>query len=196
MFMDSVNMEKLAIIVESLLFVASTPVAVEHLARTLDISPGEVDGVLAYLAAASSHRGIRLQRKGNEVQLVTAPDAAPYVEKFLGIQLSARLSPAALETLAIIAYRQPITRAQIEALRGVNSEGVLATLIARGLITEVGRLETVGHPILYGTTFEFLRYFGLPSIEALPPVDLPPTVAGTEQPATRDTSAPNSAPAD
>ena len=79
----------------------------------------------------------------------------------MGIEVSGRLSPAALETLAIIAYREPITRAQIEAVRGVNSDGVLGTLLSRGLIAETGRLETVGHPIQYATTFQFLQQFGL-----------------------------------
>jgi segregation and condensation protein B len=118
-------------------------------------------------------RGLRLQRKGNRVQLVSAPQAAPYIERFLGLSLSGKLSVAALETLAIIAYKQPVTRPQIEAIRGVSSDGVLRTLISKGLIEEVGRLETVGHPVLFGTTFEFLQYFGLDSLDGLPSLDIP-----------------------
>lgn len=157
-------------ILESLLFVATGPVTLEQLQRVLEVPLEEVEVSLRALETSYATRGLRLQRKGNEVQLVTAPEYAPYVERFLGLQLSSRLSPAALETLAIVAYRQPVTRAQIEAIRGVNSEGVLNTLVAKGLIAEVGRLEAAGRPILYGTTFEFLQYFGLTDLKQLPPI--------------------------
>jgi segregation and condensation protein B len=111
-----------------------------------------------------------LQRKGDRVQLASAPEAAPYIERFLGLDLTARLSPAALEVLAIVAYRQPITRAQIEAVRGVSCDAVLRTLVSRGLLEEVGRLEQAGRPILYGTTFQFLQHFGLNTLSDLPPL--------------------------
>jgi segregation and condensation protein B len=103
--------------------------------------------------------------------MVTAPEATDHVRRFLGLELSGRLSPAALETLAIVAYRQPVTRAEIENIRGVNSDSVLRTLINRGLIEEQGRLEQVGRPIVYGTTFEFLQQFGLSSTDELPPLN-------------------------
>jgi segregation and condensation protein B len=103
--------------------------------------------------------------------MVTAPDCASYVERFLGLQFSGKLSTAALETLAIVAYRQPITRAQVEEIRGVNCEGVLRNLVARGLVEELGRLDRAGRPILYGTTFEFLQYFGLSDLTELPQVE-------------------------
>jgi segregation and condensation protein B len=106
--------------------------------------------------------------------LVSAPESAPYIERFLGLSLSGKLSAAALETLAIIAYKQPVTRPQIEAIRGVSSDGVLRTLISKGLIEEVGRLETVGHPVLFGTTFEFLQYFGLSALSDLPALEIEP----------------------
>jgi len=112
------------------------------------------------------------------VQLVTAPEAASYVERFLGLEARTRLSRAALEALAIIAYRQPITRPEIEAIRGVSSDSVLRTLLRVGLIEEVGRASTVGRPILYGTTFEFLQHFGLRSLHELP--DLEESLAGEE----------------
>jgi segregation and condensation protein B len=99
------------------------------------------------------------------------PEAAPYIEKLLGLQRTGRLSAAAFETLALVAYRQPITRAAIEAVRGVNSDGVLRTLLSHGLIEEVGRLEQLGRPILYGTTFAFLQQFGLESLRDLPPLE-------------------------
>jgi segregation and condensation protein B len=162
----------LAAIVESLLFVADAPVTVNQLAEAMECEVGDVEAALQSLAESHAGRGVCLQRKGNQVQLVSAPQAAPYIERFLGLSLSGKLSTAALETLAIIAYQQPITRPQIEAIRGVNSDGVLRTLISKGLIEEVGRLETVGHPVLYGTTFEFLQYFGLNSLSELPPLEI------------------------
>jgi segregation and condensation protein B len=117
-----------------------------------------------------------VQRYGHKVQLVSAPEATAYIERFLGLATPAKLSTPALETLTIIAYRQPITRPEIEAIRGVNSDGVLRTLLSKGLIEEVGRLDTVGHPALFGTTFEFLRYFGLEDLSALPELALPEPV--------------------
>lgn len=155
---------------ESLLFVAAEPAELAQLASALDVKANEVEAALDALAEQCKTRGIHLQRKGQRVALATAPEAAPYIEKFLGLSTKTRLSQAALETLSIIAYRQPITRAEIEALRGVDCDGVLRTLTARQLIAEVERLDTVGHPIRYGTTFEFLRYFGLQTLEDLPPL--------------------------
>lgn len=154
--------------VESLLFVASEPVPVLQLAEALDIKVADVEQALTELNAAIVARGIRVQRKGDRVQLTTQPECAPYVEKFLGLDLTTRLSKPALETLAIIAYQQPVTRAQIEHVRGVNCDGVLSTLLNRGLIEEVGRLETAGRPIQYGTTFAFLQHFGLRSLDDMP----------------------------
>lgn len=163
-------MERKALL-ESLLFVAESPVTIDDLAKVLEIEPAEVESLLDALEEDYLDRGIRLQRHGDRVQMVSAPEAAEAVEKFLGVESSGRLSSAALETLAIIAYRQPITRAQIEAIRGVNSDGVIRTLLRYGLIEEVGRLETVGRPLLYGTTFAFLQRFGLRSLDDLPPLD-------------------------
>lgn len=159
-----------ATILEALLFVTDEPVAVERLAQTLEVTPEVVESALGALAAGLSQRGLRLQRRGREVQLVTAPTAARYIERFLGLEDNGRLSAAALETLAIIAYRQPVTRAALEQLRGVNSEHVLRGLVARELVEEVGRLETAGRPLLYGTGFGFLRYFGLNALGELPPL--------------------------
>ncbi len=157
-------------IVESLLFVANGPVPMEQIQKTLDVPAAEIEAALLALDRTYTGRGLRIQRKGTDIQLTTAPESAPYVERFLGLQLSSKLSGAALEALAVVAYRQPVTRAQVEAVRGVNSDGVLNTLLARGLVSEVGRLEAAGRPILYGTTFEFLQYFGLKDLRQLPPV--------------------------
>lgn len=161
--------------IESLLFVANDPVSVGHLALVLEVSTDQVEEALELLTYEYGSRGMRLQRRGQRVQLVTAPEAAELVRKFLGLELSGRLSPAALETLAIVAYRQPATRAEIEAIRGVNSDSVLRTLVNRGLIEEQGRLEQVGRPFLYGTTFDFLQQFGLSSLDQLPPLEITPT---------------------
>lgn len=158
-------------VVEAILFVTDTPVAPAALAQATQATVEQVEAALAALEATLAERGLRLQRFRGAVQFVTAPDMAPWIERFLGLELSGKLSTAALETLAIIAYRQPITRAEIDAIRGVNSSGTLRTLIQRELVEEVGRLETVGNPYLYSTTPAFLHYFGLPSLAALPPLD-------------------------
>lgn len=157
-------------IIENLLFVAQEPVSVERLAAVLEIGPEEVEAALNNLGREYDRRGLRLQRHGRHVQMVTAPEAADYVRRFLGLELTGKLSPAALETLAVVAYRQPATRADIEAVRGVNSDSVLRTLINRGMIEEQGRLDKAGRPIVYGTTFEFLQHFGLAALEQLPPL--------------------------
>jgi len=156
--------------VESLLFVADEPVSTGRLASALAVSEAEIEAALEQLEHEYQARGVRLQRKGDRVQMVSAPEAASYIERFLGLELTTRLSPAALEVLAIVAYRQPITRAQIEAIRGVSCDAVLRTLVSRGLLEEVGRLEQAGRPILYATTFQFLQYLGLRSLEELPPL--------------------------
>ncbi len=108
---------------------------------------------------------------GEQVQLVTAPENARYVAALLGLPMTAKLTTAAMETLAVIAYRQPITRSQIEAVRGVNSDRALASLIQHGLVAEVGRAQTVGRPALFATTSEFLQQFGLTKLEELPGIN-------------------------
>jgi segregation and condensation protein B len=160
-----------AALVESLLFVASAPVSVRQLSEAIGRDVQEVESALQVLGQEYQDRGLRLQRRGDQLQMVTAPESAPCVERLLGLSVSSSLSGAAVETLAIIAYKQPITRPEIEAIRGVSSDGVLRTLVSKGLVEEVGRLETVGRPILFGTTFELLQYFGLSSLSELPPLE-------------------------
>ena len=167
---DPPDFAQLKLIVESLLFVADEPLELAHLARIAQAGQEDVADVLDALAVDCQGRGLRIQRTGSAVQMVTAPEAAPYVERFLGVDEDHRLFHASLETLAIIAYKQPITRTAIEAIRGVNCDRALATLKARGLIAEVGRAHSVGRPYLYGTTFRFLEYFGLEKPEDLPPL--------------------------
>lgn len=168
--------------VEALLFVADQPVSIQQLAQALAAGESEVEAALEQLAAHYTERGLRLQRKDRLVQFVTAPEAAPCVERFLGLNFSSSLTTAALETLALVVYRQPVTRAQIEAIRGVNCDSVLRTLLSRGLIAPLGRLEQVGRPIIYGTTFEFLQYFGLLDLSELPPIEeFQPSAGGGER---------------
>jgi segregation and condensation protein B len=155
---------------EAILFVAEEPVELAEVARTLDVSVAAARGLVDALAERSAGRGLRVQRQGTRAQLVTAPEAGGYVRRFLGARTEQRLSPTALETLAIIAYRQPITRPALEAIRGVNCDHAIATLRARGLIEEVGRAEGVGRPVLFGTTIAFLEHFGLSHPAELPPL--------------------------
>ncbi len=157
--------------VEAILFVAAEPVTLEQLTKVLAVTPTEITSVIDELVSIYAQRGIRLQRYNDQYMFVSAPEAAPIVRRFLGTQQSQRLSPAALETLAIIAYRQPITRAQIEAIRGVDSSAALRALLSRDLICEAGRMETLGRPILYATTPTFLQAFGLTSLSDLPPLE-------------------------
>lgn len=155
-------------LVESVLFVASGPVPVGRLAKALEVTTAVIENALQTLAADYQTRGLRLQWSGDAVQLTTAPAASSTIERFLGLELTTRLSQAALEVLAIIAYMQPVTRPHIDQVRGVNSDGALRTLLSKGLIEETGRQETPGRPILYGTTPEFLQHFGLTMIEEMP----------------------------
>jgi segregation and condensation protein B len=154
--------------VEALLFVADGPVSLEDLARALDKDLEATVQAAKRLTEATAQRGVRIVHAGSRVQMVTMPEAGPVIERFLGLAPSGKLSAAALETLAIIAYRQPITRAQVDALRGVSSDGVIRSLLAKSLIAPTGRLEQVGRPVLFGTTFDFLQYFGVQSLDELP----------------------------
>ena len=165
---------QIATAIESLLFVSGRPLERAELRKLLDIDDLSLACGLQALADSleSQERGIRLQRLGEQVQLVTAPENAHYVAALLGLPMTARLTTAAMETLSVIAYRQPMTRAQIEAVRGVNSDRALVSLIQHGLVVEIGRAQTVGRPALFATTPEFLQQFGLTSLEQLPRVEV------------------------
>lgn len=157
---------------EALLFVAAAPVTVAQLAEALGLKIQEVENGLSNLGRSFQEgRGLSLQWHAGKVQLTTAPELASLVEKFLGLEATARLSRAGLETLAIIAYRQPITRPGVDFDPGVNSDGVMKSLLSKGLVQELGRSEGPGRPILYGTTTDFLQHFGLSSLSQLPPYD-------------------------
>lgn len=155
-------------VLESILFVADEPVTIARLAEALEVERSLVREAALSLAADYLERGLRVQYQGEQIQMVTAPGVAPYVQRFLGLHYSGKLSAAAVETLAIIAYRQPITTPEIEAIRGVDCQGVLKNLVARGLIEVADRLDAAGRPVVYATTFEFLEYFGLTNLKDLP----------------------------
>jgi segregation and condensation protein B len=163
----------LSVKLEAMLFVAAEPVTTGQLAAALDVSPSVVERGLNELDEALAGRGLRLQRHAGRVQLTTAPDLAELVERFLGLEATSHLSRAALETLAIIAYQQPVTRPQIDAIRGVNSDSMMKSLLNKGLILESGRTDGPGRPILYSTTPEFLQHFGMNSILEMPPLARP-----------------------
>jgi len=153
-----------------MLFVAAEPVPTAQLAAALDVASSVVERGLNELDASLSSRGLRLQRHAGRVQLTTAPELAELIERFLGLEATSHLSRAALETLAIIAYQQPVTRPQIDSIRGVNSDSMMKSLLNKGLILESGRADGPGRPILYSTTPEFLQHFGLNSILEMPPL--------------------------
>ena len=161
---------RLPALIESILFVADEPVETGSLAKAFRRPRAEVEAALEELETWYEDRGLRLQRSNGLVQMVSAPEAGPYIERFLGEESKQRISSAALEALAIIAYRQPVTRAGVEAVRGVNSDGPIASLIARGLVEDVGRAPGPGRPALLGTTMKFLEHFGLKNSGDLPPL--------------------------
>ncbi len=156
---------------EALLFVAEKPLSRREIAILAGVDRATVDERLGDLEVALAGRGIRLILSGEHVELTTAPDAGALIARYVGAD-AVRLSPAALETLAIVAYRQPVTRAAIERIRGVDSDYTVRALLHRRLIVEQGRSDAPGRPFLYGTGFEFLERFGLTSLEELPALDL------------------------
>ena len=158
-------------IVEAILYVAGEPVPLEDLAHALDMTRSEMEEVLSDLwdTCELEKRGLRLNRYGDGVQLSIRAEYAPYVERLLQPVQQQSLSQAAMETLSVIAYRQPVTKADIEKVRGVKCDYSVQSLLNKGLIQEQGRRETLGRPILYGTTDAFLRHFGIESLDQLPP---------------------------
>jgi segregation and condensation protein B len=166
------NADNLPAELEALLFVASGAVTPAQLAAAVEKPAGEVEEALRGLDERNSQSGgLSLQWHAGPVQLTTAPRMGALVERFLGLEATSRQSRAALEALAIVAYQQPVTRPQMDNIRGVSSDGVLKSLLSKGLVQEVGRAEGPGRPIMYGTTSEFLQHFGLTSLTNLPPLD-------------------------
>jgi segregation and condensation protein B len=156
---------------EALLFVAERPLARTEIATFAGVDRDTVDARIGDLEVSLAGRGIRLVASGESVELATAPGAGALIARYVGAD-APRLSSASLETLAIVAYRQPCTRATIERIRGVDSDYTIRVLMHRRLIVELGRSEAPGRPILFGTGFDFLERFGLTSIEELPPLEV------------------------
>ena len=158
--------------IEALLFVSPSATYPKQIADALGESVSAVNRALETLSEQLQSRGLRLLENKGRFQLTTAPELSEAVENFLHLESSTRLSPAAIETLAIVAYQQPATRPLIDSIRGVNSDSVIRNLLSKGLLEEAGRSDGPGRPILYATTPEFLQYFGLSSLKDLPPIDL------------------------
>lgn len=156
---------------ESLLFVSAAPVTAQRLGEALGVAAAEVEAALARLEQSLEPRGLRLQTHRGGTSLTTSPHTAADVARLLDLDSTVHLTRAALETLSIVAYRQPATRPLIDSIRGVNSEASLHTLIRYGLVEESGRSEGPGRPFLYVTTQDFLRQFGLGSLRDLPALE-------------------------
>jgi segregation and condensation protein B len=169
--LENLNASELPVVLEALLFTSSGPVTLAQLGVFLGLPAAEIESGLHCLEASYEKRGLSLQWHAGKVQMTTAPRFGQLVEKFLGLESSSHLSRPALETLAIIAYQQPVTRPQIDAIRGVSSDGVLKSLLSKGLVQEEGRTEGPGRPIMYGTSADFMQYFGLTSLNQLPPLE-------------------------
>ena len=166
--------KKLSCIIEAILFVAGEPVTLTDLAHALDLTVSELIPALDQLKDEYDldRRGLRLNRFGESVQLSIRPDYAPYIERLLQPVQKQSLSQAAMETLSIVAYRQPVTKTEIEAVRGVKCDYSVTSLLNKGLIEEAGRRESLGRPIQYATTEKFLQHFGIESLNELPELDI------------------------
>ena len=163
--------------IEAILFVAGEAVSVKDLAKALRISEQELARHLNELSDEYDYRqrGFLLKRFGENVQLATRPLYSEDVVRLLQPVQQQSLSQAAMETLAVVAYKQPVTRAEVEQIRGVKCDYSLQSLMNKGMIQEIGRKDTIGRPILFGTTDGFLSHFGIRSLEDLPPMPEPPT---------------------
>jgi segregation and condensation protein B len=169
-------MNELAQALEAILFSSNRALRARELQQATESGAKEVQAALDELQAALAGRGLMLQRQGDQVQLVTRPEVASFVRRALRPEVTGKLSPAAYETLAIVAYQQPVAKSRIEEIRGVNCDSVVANLELRNLVVEVGRGSGPGQPKLYGTTMRFLQVLGLASLSDLPP-------SGSEAPA-------------
>lgn len=160
-------------VIECLLFVASDPVRLERIAEIAEIDAQDACELLIELQEdyRRGKRGMQVVEIANGYQMTTKPEMAPYIERLYRPQANYGLSKAALETLAIVAYKQPITRGEVEMIRGVKVDRAMSTLVEKGLVKEVGRKEGAGRPVLFGTTDKFLRHFGLKSLEELPSLE-------------------------
>ncbi len=164
--------ENISAAIEAILFASGSSVSAERIAEALEITAAQVDEHISALIDdyASSARGITIIKLEKSYQMVSVKEYAPQIRKVMDLRRNTPLSQAALEVLAVVAYNQPVTKAFVEQVRGVDCSGVIGSLSAKGLIEEKGRLELPGRPLLYGTTENFLRCFNLTCIEDLPPL--------------------------
>ncbi len=162
---------------EAILYVSGDPVSIPSIAHALNLTASEMEQAVAALRQRLDERrsGLQLNRHGDELQLSVRGDFSGFVEMYLQPVTQKSLSQSVMETLSIIAYRQPITKAEVEAVRGVKCDYSIQSLADKGFIEEAGRKETLGRPILYRTTDEFLRHFGIESLEQLPPMEEAPS---------------------
>lgn len=171
-------------ILEAILFVAGEPVAIRDLAAALELGEIELMNAVEALERACESRGVTIKRYGDHLRMETRAEYAPYVERLLQPVQRQTLSQSAMETLAVIAYRQPATKGEVELVRGVKCDYSIQSLLQKGLIKEVGRKEALGRPILYATTDRFLEHFGISDIRELPPLPDPQPVEKAEEPLT------------
>ncbi len=159
--------------VMAVLFVTGDPVSVANLAVLADMDYEAFDELLTEMLETRNEQneGILIRRVADKVQLCSNAEYAPYIQKLLAPEIKGRFSNSVLETLSIIAYKQPVTRSEIDSIRGVRSDYALSVLVERGMVAEVGRKDVVGRPILFGTTDDFLRHFGIASLKELPAID-------------------------
>lgn len=157
-------------IIEALLFVTREPLSASKLESILHLPEESIEQVLEHLVEEYENRGVKVLKVAHGYILGTNPECSEYVEHFKNFPIESRLSPQALETLAIIAYKQPVTRPEIERIRGVISDGVIDTLVTKKLIEEKGRSDAPGRPFIYATTNDFLKHFGIKDVADLPPL--------------------------
>ena len=177
------DIREMEAIIEGLLFAAGDPLPLEKLAEILELDKKTARLILSNMSLSiqNSKRGILLRELDGSYQLCTRPEHSEYIQKLVEPRQKQALSQAAFETLSIIAYNQPVTRARVEAIRGVNSDSAIARLVERNLIKEAGRLDTPGKPMIYETTEEFLRSFGFKSIRDLPIIEMDALLPSEEQ---------------
>lgn len=165
------DIQKLSAVVEAILFAGGEPVELDRICEAADAVVSEVREAIKLLEEKySENSGIELLKLNDSYQLATKQEFAPYIKSALEIKRSSALSPAAMETLTIVAYNQPVTKGFVESVRGVDSSGVVNSLVEKGLLAEAGRLDLPGRPIAYMTTDNFLRAFKLSSLDDLPPL--------------------------
>lgn len=170
---DGLDIREIKSIIEGMLFAAGEPLKAEEISQALQITKSDVRKIIGSMIKEfdDQHRGIKIICFNDKYQMCTRPEHIEYIRRLMGPQSKQNLSKAAVETIAIIAYKQPIARQDIDSIRGVKSDRVIGSLIEKKLIKETGRLDAPGRPILYGTTDEFLKYFGLKNLSELPKIE-------------------------